>query len=115
MDSFMDALNSILMRDRRWRPHPDQPRGTKKIATYLNRRGDAIAIDLSSGGENAIWTLARLVPETLLPQIRREPYAAERERNSNLSVSQFKGKALMRLYPSSLPEARLLVDELSGT
>jgi hypothetical protein len=114
MDSFMDALNSALMRDRRWRPHPDQrPGGTNKIATYLNSRGDAIAIDLSSGGENAVWTLARLVPDTMLPEIRREPYVPEKGRNSNLSVSQLKGKALVRLYPSSLPEARLLIDQLS--
>ena len=115
MDSFMGALNSALMRDRRWRPHPDQRvGGTNKIATYLNGRGDPVAIDLSSGGENAIWTLARLAPDTLLPEIRREPYVPEKGRNSNLSVSQLKGKALVCLFPASLPQARLLVDQLAG-
>lgn len=115
MDHFMEALNSALMRDHRWRPHPDQRTGgTKKIATYLNSRGDAIAIDLSSGSENAIWTLARLAPDTLMPEIRRAPYAVDKSRNSNL-VHQMKGRPLVRFFLESLPQARLLIDHLAGT
>ena len=113
MPTINDIINAGMQRDPRWTPHPDQPNGTKKIATYRNRRGDVIAIDLSSGDENAIWTLARLVPETLLPAIRREPYPMSRSRNSNLSVRELKGKPLVRLYPATREDAHQLVEHFA--
>lgn len=115
MPTINDAINAGMLRDPRWRTHPERAAGgTKYISTFLNRRGDAIAIDLSSGDENAIWTLARLVPETLLPAIRREPYPASKGRNSNLNVRELKGKPLVRLFPATREEALQIVDHFAG-
>jgi len=113
MPNIIESLNASMLRDRRWRSHPNQRTGgTNKMANYLNSRGDPIALDLSSGEENAIWTLARLAPETLMPGTRREPYSATKGRNSNL-VREFKGKPLMRFYPSTYTEAQQLIDQLA--
>jgi hypothetical protein len=49
----------------------------------------------------------------LAPAIDRELYPADKPRNSNLNVSQLKGKALMRLFPTSLSEARQLMDHFA--
>lgn len=114
MPSINDTINAAMLRDPRWAAHPERAAGgTKYIATFLNRRGDAIALDLGSGGKNAIWVPARLAPGTLAPAIDRELYPAEKPRNSNLNVSQLKGKALMRFFPASLSEARQLVDHFA--
>lgn len=114
MPSINDTINANMLRDPRWTAHPERAAGgTKYIATFLNRRGDAIALDLGSGGKNAIWALARLVPGTLAPAIDRELYPADRARNSNLNVRELKGKPLMRLFPTNLTEARQLVDHFA--
>jgi hypothetical protein len=47
MPSINDTINASMLRDPRWTPHPERASGgTKYIATFLNRRGDAIALDL---------------------------------------------------------------------
>lgn len=115
MTNFLDVLNRNMLNDRNWKPHPERRTGgTNYISTFLNGRGDAVALDLGSGSENAIWTLARLMPGTLLPEIRRAPYVAAKGRNSNLNVHQLKGKPLVRLFPESLAQARLLIEQLAN-
>lgn len=114
MPTINESLNASMLRDPRWTPHPDRATGgTKYIATYLNRRGDVIALDLGSGGKNAIWTLARLVPGSLAPAIDRELYPADRPRNSNLNVPELKGKPLMRLFPTSRTQSLELLEHFA--
>ncbi len=114
MPTINESLNASMMRDPRWTPHPDRATGgTKYIATYLNRRGDAVALDLGSGGKNAIWTVARLVPGSLAPAIDRELYPADRPRNSNLNVPELKGKPLMRLFPTSKSQSLELLEHFA--
>lgn len=114
MPSINDTINASMLRDPRWTPHPERAAGgTKYIATYLNRRGDAIALDLGSGGKNAIWVAARLAPGTLAPAIDRELYPADKPRNSNLNVRELKGKALMRLLPTSKSQSLELVEHFA--
>jgi hypothetical protein len=114
MTHFLDVLKRKLLREGKWREHGERLNGTQKISTLLNGRGDAVALDLSSGSENAIWALARLVPDTLMPEVRREPYTGQRGRNSNVNVHQLKGKPLVRLYPDGLEQAERLMDHLAA-
>ena len=114
MTNFLDILERKLLRGGKWRAHGERLKGTKKISTMLNVRGDAVALDLSSGSENAIWALARLVPDTLMPEVRRESYSADRSRNSNINVHQLKGRPLVRLYPDELEQAERLMDHLAA-
>jgi hypothetical protein len=114
MPTINESLNASMLRDPRWTPHPDRAAGgTKYISTFRNRRGDTIALDLGSGGKNAIWAPARLVPGILAPAIDRELYPADRPRNSNLNVPELKGKPLMRLFPKSLGDARELMEHFA--
>ena len=114
MSTINKSLNADMLRDPRWEPHPERAAGgTKYIATFRNRRGDAVALDMGSGGKNAIWVLARLAPGNLVPAVERELYPADKARNSNLNVPELKGKALMRLFPTSLSQARQLVEHFA--
>ena len=115
MPTINESLNAAMLRDPRWKAHPARPAGgTKYISTFLNGRGDAIALDLGSGSKNAIWAPARLVPAILAPAVDREFYAADRPRNSNLNVPELKGKPLMRLYPKTMTEAQDLLEHFAG-
>ncbi|QQR39009.1 hypothetical protein [Devosia rhizoryzae] len=114
MSTINKSLNADMLRDPRWQPHPERAAGgTKYISTFHNRRGDAIALDLGSGGKNAVWVAAHLAPGSLIPAIERELYPADKPRNSNLNVTELKGKALMRLFPTSLSQARQLVEHFA--
>lgn len=115
MPNIIESLNASMLRDPRWTPHQDRRAGgTKYISTFVNGRGDVIALDLGSGGKCAIWALARLSPGTLAPAVDRELYPSDRPRNSNLNVPELKGKPLMRFYPRSRTEAQQLVDHFAG-
>ncbi|SMQ85909.1 hypothetical protein SAMN06295905_3204 [Devosia lucknowensis] len=115
MPGIIESLNEAMLRDPRWRPHQDRRAGgTKYISTFVNSRGDVIALDLGSGGKSAIWALARLSPGSLMPSVDREFYPADRPRNSNLSVPELKGKPLTRFYPTSRSEAQQLVDHFAS-
>jgi len=114
MPTINQTLNASMLRDRCWTPHPDRaPGGTKYISIFRNGRGDTVALDLGSGSRNAIWAPAHVVPGSLAPAIDRDFYPADRPRNSNLNVPELKGKPLMRLFPSSLAEARDLLEHFA--
>ena len=114
MPTINDSLNATMLRDPRWTPHAERAAGgTKYISTFRNRRGDVIALDLGSGGKNAIWAPARLVPGILAPAIDREFYPADRPRNSNLNVPELMGKPLMRLFPTSRSQSLELLEHFA--
>jgi hypothetical protein len=107
MSTVLNSINAKALRDPRLTPHPDRAiGGTKKISTFLNRRGDALAIDLSSGAKNGMFMAARLAPNSVLPAIGRVPYVEDKSRNSNINVRELKGIALTRFEPSSYGQAQ---------
>lgn len=76
MSTIMNSLNAEAMRDPRLETHPDRARGgTKYISIFRNRRGDAIALELSSGSKSGIFVAARLTRNSVLPAIDRVRYA----------------------------------------
>jgi len=110
MASAIESLNAQMLRDERFTVHPDREGGTKKIATYLNRNGDAIALDLSSGSVMGIWVSSHLVTQRVLSAIRRVLYIQGEGRNSNINVPELKSRVLTRFEPSSLSQAREVID-----
>ena len=62
MPSVMESLNNAALRDERIKPHPARRiGGTKKISIFVNDKGDALALDLTSGKTSGIWVSAHIV------------------------------------------------------
>lgn len=107
ISKIMEALNASALRVDRLTPHPSRRAGgTKYISIFLNGRGDAMAIDLSSGSKNAIFMPAVLAPARVLPAIERISYAMDKSKNSNVNVPELDDRALTRFHCSGLGHAR---------
>nr|WP_314260733.1 hypothetical protein [uncultured Devosia sp.] len=107
ISKIMESLNASALRDERLTPHPSRRAGgTKYISIFINKRGDAMAIDLSSGSKNAIFMPAVLAPTHVLPAIERISYAMDKSKNSNVNVPELDDRALTRFHCSGLGQAR---------
>ena len=110
MPNIIESLNASMLRDPRWTPHQDRRAGgTKYISTFVNRRGDVIALDLGSGGKCAIWAQAQLSPSTLAPAVDRELYPSNRPAQFQSQRARAQGQAadaLLSDQPQRGPAAR---------
>ncbi|SEP82538.1 hypothetical protein SAMN05428969_1075 [Devosia sp. YR412] len=107
ISKIIQSLNNSALHDKRLTPHPSRTvGGTQYISIFLNRRGDAMALDLSSGSNNAIFMPFAIAPARVLPAIDRTLYAADKSRNSNVNVPELQDRALTRFHCSGLGQAR---------
>lgn len=91
-------------------PHPSETMlgGTKYVSAFIGKNGEVIAFEKNLTSKQPMWLrdvpYLRALLDTL--RVRYNGYAAEKSRNSNLSkLVEFKGKALLRAFPSTANEA----------
>jgi hypothetical protein len=90
--------------------------GTKYVSAFLGRNGRVIAFDKAVATKQPMWLRDEPRVREQLEKwgIPFDYYPPEKGRNSNLSkVSEFKGQALLRVFPTTEDQAMTLVNTVS--
>ena len=113
-----DAILDQLLRHPTIRLHPQEtpPSGRQYICAFQCPNGRTLALDKSAMSKQPIW-----IPDD--PRARAmiagqglafDVYPPEKGRNSNLKFSEFRDKAVLRAYPTTVRDALSLAEALAA-